>query len=95
MTHWHIYNTFERFIFLCGYISLFATISIIICLIWDRVERKRKARQRARQKKKASKPIDHITFTYDCEGRIKQDRAELAELMKRGGKRDVYIHKRN
>lgn len=38
---------------------------------------------KARQKRRASKPIDYISFMYNCEGRIKQDRAELEESMRK------------
>jgi hypothetical protein len=49
MTHWHIYNTFERLIFLCGYISVFGGTFLAICLIWAKLEQRRKAREKAKK----------------------------------------------
>jgi hypothetical protein len=37
----------------------------------------------AKRKTAASKLIDSIPLVYDCEGRIKQDRSELVESMKK------------
>ncbi len=58
---------------LCG-------ISALVTVDWI-CEEYRKFK--SRQKKKASKPIDYISFMYNCEGRIKQDRVELEESMKK------------
>jgi len=60
---------------LCG-------ISALVTVDWI-CEEYRKFK--ARQKRRASKPIDYISFMYNCEGRIKLNGDELRKLT--GGER--------
>jgi hypothetical protein len=61
MTHWDIYNTFERLIFLIGYIAIwYVLVKLMVkaCKAWDNNQ----AKKRAMRQKKGQKTINHIDW---------------------------------
>ena len=79
MTHWDMYNTFERAIFLIGYFAIWYVIVKLLAKICDKWD-KRQAKKRAMQQKAQNEPIDGTYWVYDCKAEIKRLGHELREL---------------
>jgi len=72
MTHWDMYNTFERAIFLIGYFAIwYVTVKLLAKMLnaWDKRQAKKRAMQ---QKAQHSEAIDGTCWVYDCRGAIKE-----------------------
>ena len=86
MTHWQLYNTFERLTFILGCLVL-AVIAFIVLLIIiavvalaiDKIQRDIKE-SKERDKLAASRPVDGTCWVYDCKAEIKRLGHELREL---------------
>jgi large-conductance mechanosensitive channel len=77
MTHWQIYNTFERLTFILGCLALaviafivLLTIIAVVLLAIDKIQRDIK-KDKERNKLAASRPVN-AWWSYDCRGRIKE-----------------------
>lgn len=80
MTHWQIYNTFERAIFLIGYFAIwYVTVKLLAKMLnaWDKRHTEKRAMQ---QKTQHSEAIDGTYWVYDCKAEIKRLGHELREL---------------
>ena len=86
MTHWDMYNTFERLTFILGCLALaviafivLLTIIAVVLLAIDKIQRDIKE-SKERDKLAASEPIDGTYWVYDCKAEIKRLGHELREL---------------
>jgi len=90
MTHWDMYNTFERAIFLIGYFAIWYVIVKALAKMlntWDKRHTEKKVMQ---EKAQHSEPIDGTYWVYDCKASIKEQGHELRKMswenVRKGGK---------
>lgn len=77
MTHWQLYNTFERCIFLIGYFAIWYVIVKLLAKICDKWDRKQAKKRAMQQKAQHSEAIDGTCWVYDCKASIKEQGKEL------------------
>ena len=90
MTHWQLYNTFEKFMFLTGYFFWWYLIVKILAKMLDKWDRRQAKKRAVQQKAQHSEAIDGTYWVYDCKAEIKRLGHELRELtweeVRKGGK---------
>jgi len=80
MTHWDIYSTFERLIFLIGYFTMVYLLIKVTAWICDKWDSKQAVKRALKEKAQHSKTIDSTDWIYDCRANIKRLGHELRQM---------------